>query len=51
VVRAGLGVAIVLVVGGLLFLTAVVLAIVFGVRASRRRASATPPPWPPVPTA
>ena len=51
VVRAGLGVAIVLVVGGLLFLTAVVLAIVFGVRASRRRASAIPPPWPPVPTA
>jgi hypothetical protein len=49
VVRAGLGIAIVLVVGGLLFTAAIVLAIVFGVRASRRRASATPPPWPPVP--
>ena len=49
VVRAGLGVAIVLVVGGLLFTAAIVLAIIFGVRASRRRASATPPPWPPVP--
>ena len=40
VVRAGLGIAIVLAVGGLLFLAAVVLAIVFGVRASRRRAVA-----------
>ncbi len=50
VVRAGVGVAIVLAVGGLLFLAAVVLAIVFGVRASRQRAARTPPPWPPVPT-
>jgi hypothetical protein len=49
VVRAGVGVAIVLAVGGLLFTIAVVLAIVFGVRASRRRKSAVPPPWPPVP--
>ncbi len=49
VVRAGLGVVIVLLVGGVLFLGGVVLAIVFGVRASRRRASADPPPWPPVP--
>jgi len=49
VVRAGLGVVIVLAVGGLLFTAAVVLAIVFGVRASRRRKSLTPPPWPPVP--
>lgn len=49
VVRAGVGVAIVLVVGGLLFLAAVVLAVVLGVRASRKRASVTPPPWPPVP--
>ncbi len=49
VVRAGVGIAIVLVVGGLLFLAAIVLAIVFGVRASRRRAARTPPPWPPVP--
>jgi len=48
VVRAGLGIAIVLAVGGLLFLAAVVLAIVFGVRASRRRKAVTPPPWPPV---
>ena len=39
VVRAGLGIAIVLALGGLLFLAAVVLAIVFGVRASRRRAA------------
>ncbi|MEA2972264.1 MAG: hypothetical protein QOG82_722 [Actinomycetota bacterium] len=51
VVRAGLGVAVVLAVGGLLFTAAIVLAIVFGVRASRRRASATPLPWPPVPRA
>ncbi len=49
VVRAGLGIAIVLIVGGVLFLAAVVLAIVFAVRASRRRASLTPPPWPPPP--
>lgn len=48
VVRAGLGIAIVLAVGGIIFLAAVVLAIVMGVRTSRRRGSATPPPWPPV---
>jgi len=51
VVRAGVGVLIVLAVGGLIFTSGVVLAIIFGVRASRRRASATPPPWPPVPRA
>ena len=49
VVRAGVGIAIVLAVGGLLFLAAVVLAIVLGVRASRRRKAVVPPPWPPVP--
>ncbi|MEA2686210.1 MAG: hypothetical protein QOE93_1405 [Actinomycetota bacterium] len=49
VVRAGLGIAIVLAVGGLLFVAAVVLAIIFGVRASRHRKSVVPPPWPPVP--
>ncbi|HVF13669.1 MAG TPA: hypothetical protein VM942_03665 [Acidimicrobiales bacterium] len=48
VVRTGVGVAVVLLVGGLLFVGAVVLAIVLGVRASRRRKSVTPPPWPPV---
>jgi hypothetical protein len=48
VVRTGVGIAIVLAVGGLLFLIAVVLAIVMGVRSSRRRQSRTPPPWPPV---
>jgi hypothetical protein len=48
VVKAGVGIAVVLVVGGLVFLAAVVLAIVLGVRASRRRTSVTPPPWPPV---
>lgn len=48
-VRAGLGVMIVLAVGGMLFLAAVVLAIVYGVRTSRRRAAAAPPPWPPAP--
>ena len=46
-VRAGLGIVIVLAVGGVLFLGAVVLAVIFGVRASRRRKSVTPPPWPP----
>jgi hypothetical protein len=50
VVRTGVGIAIVLVVGGLLFTGAVVVAIVFGVRSSRRRKSVTPPPWPPQPT-
>jgi hypothetical protein len=49
VVKAGVGVLVVLAVGGLLFTTAVVLAIIFGVRASRRRKSAVPPPWPPAP--
>ncbi len=48
VVRAGLGVAIVLAVGGLLFTVAVVLTVMLGVRASRRRKAITPPPWPPV---
>lgn len=48
VVRAGLGIAIVLAVGGIVFLAGVVLAIVMGVRTSRRRQSVTPPPWPPV---
>ena len=47
-VKAGLGIAIVLVVGGVFAIGAVVLAIVFGVRASRKRKSVTPPPWPPV---
>ncbi len=49
VVKAGVGVLVVLAVGGLLFTAAVVLAIVFGVRASRRRKLAGPPPWPPKP--
>jgi hypothetical protein len=49
VVRAGVGVAVVLAIGGLLFTVAVVLAIVFGLRASRRRKSVVPPPWPPAP--
>jgi hypothetical protein len=48
VVRTGVGIAVVLVVGGLLFLAAVVLAIVMGVRSSRRRQSRGVPPWPPV---
>ena len=49
VVRAGVGVAIVLAIGGLMFTVAVVLAIILGLRASRRRKSVVPPPWPPVP--
>jgi hypothetical protein len=49
VVRAGLGIALVLAIGGFLFLVAVVLAIVLGLRASRRRKAVVPPPWPPVP--
>jgi hypothetical protein len=48
VVRAGVGVAIVLAIFGLLFTVGVVLAIVLGLRASRRRRSVVPPPWPPV---
>jgi predicted small secreted protein len=47
-VRTGVGIAVVLVVGGILFLAAVVIAVVMGVRTSRRRQSRTPPPWPPV---
>jgi len=47
-VRTGVGIALVLAVGGFLFMVAVVLAIVLGVRASRRRKATIPPPWPPV---
>jgi len=47
VVRTGVGIAVVLAIGGFLFLVAVVLAIVLAIRASRRRKLVTPPPWPP----
>ncbi len=47
VVRTGVGIAVVLAVGGLLFLGALVLAVVLIVRASRRRKGISPPPWPP----
>jgi len=47
-VRTGLGIAVALAIGGVLFLAAVVIAIVMGVRTSRRRKAMTPPPWPPV---
>jgi hypothetical protein len=47
VVRTGVVIAVVLAVGGLLFLGALTLAVVFAVRAGRRRKAATLPPWPP----
>jgi hypothetical protein len=47
VVRTGVVIAVVLAVGGLLFLGALTLAVVLVVRAGRRRKAVTPPPWPP----
>ena len=46
--KVGVGVAVVLLGGGLFVVGAVVLVIVLAVRSSRKAKLVTPPPWPPV---